>query len=52
MHQNDAWQEGIRFAIASELTEKNCRHQKSLKIKVTAQVSTESVEVIPTQFAK
>lgn len=51
MHQNDAWQDGIRTAIAAELAGK-LPQQKIAKDQVTAQGSAESAEVIPMQLAK
>lgn len=51
MHQNDAWQEGSRSAIATELDEK-LPSPKIAKDQVTAQALAESAEVIPMQIAK
>ena len=51
MHQNDAWQEGIRSAIATELAEK-LPPPEIAEDQVAARVSTESAEVIPMQLAK
>jgi uncharacterized protein YwlG (UPF0340 family) len=51
MHQNDAWQEGVCTAIATELAEKLPRPIVA-EDQVTAKVSMESVEVIPIQLAK
>jgi hypothetical protein len=51
MHQNDAWQEGIRAAITTELAEK-LPPPRIDEDQVTARVSAESAEVIPMQFAK
>ena len=51
MHQNDAWQDGIRSAIAKELNEK-LPPPKIAEDQVAALVSAESAEVIPMQLAK
>ncbi len=51
MHQNDAWQEGIRSAIATELNKK-LPPPEIAEDQVAARVSTESTEVIPMQLAK
>jgi len=51
MHQNDAWQEGIRSAIATELAEK-LPPPEIAEDQAAARVSTESAEVIPMQLAK
>lgn len=51
MHQNDAWQEGIRSAIASELNEKLPPPEID-EDQVAVRVSSESAEVIPMQLAK
>lgn len=51
MHQNDVWQEGIRFAIATELAEK-LPPSEIAATPASAEVSTESAEVIPMQVAK
>lgn len=51
MYQNDAWQEGIRSAIATELSGK-LPPPRIAEDQVTAQVSMESAEVIPMQLAK
>jgi hypothetical protein len=51
MHQNDAWQEGIRSAIATELAGK-LPPPEIAEDQVVARVSAESAEVVPMQLAK
>lgn len=51
MHHNDAWQERIRTAIATELAEK-LPPPKFAEEQMAAEVSAESAEVIPMQLAK